>query len=728
MPGPNGKNGRQSPLRNRLRSGLCLLGALGLTLCSMGQSVPVDSFQRLLRTRLPDSTRVHVLNELAWEYRFQKADSARLLLQTALRLADSIRFRPGMGNAWNYFGVLESNQGDHRKAIGHFESALAIRRSLADSAGVSNVLNNLGNELRESGRYPEAYAQYEECQQIRYALGDTVRALRVTYNLAILCEEMGTYKEALGFIYQYLAGASQLADSAGMANAWNIIGNILIEQDNFTQAEDAYRKALHMHRSLGNERETATVLLNLANLSDAKGERLLDESILADSVRLYFDTAVHYLQEVMDIREKDGDSPGLAEAYNNMGLVLKNLGSYREASGEPRRAQLAWSEALSWLQKALAIRQAENDRFGLMELYNGFGDVYRRQDRLEEAFEMTDRYYRLAQELDSKKYQVNGLKDLARLYAKRGDYKQAYAFFRRHADLRFEVFQEDFWEQQKRMEAIYIDKDIKVAKEKADMALRRREAELKAATVLRNSFLAGGALLLILALLLLNRNRIIQRERQRSESLLLNILPKVTALELKTKGKAQARRFDAVSVLFTDFKSFTQMAEQMPPEQLVAELDGCFQGFDDIADRHGIEKIKTIGDAYLCVAGLPTPSDDHAVRMVLAALDMQDFLKTYRQQQVARGALPFYCRIGIHSGPVVAGVVGKRKFAYDVWGDTVNMAARMEQSGEVNEINISAATYALIRDRFRCEARGKVSAKNKGLTDMFFVKGPLTQG
>jgi class 3 adenylate cyclase len=666
-----------------------------------------------------------MLNELAWEYRFDKADSARLLLQSSLRLAESIGFLAGMGNARNFLGVLESGQGDHGKAIGHFESALEIRRRLQDTAGVSNILNNLGNELRELGRYPEAYSQYEECQQIRYALGDTLRALRVTYNLAILCEEMGTYKEALGFIYQFLSGATQLSDSAGVANAWNIIGNILIEQDNFPEAEDAYRKALDMHRSLGNEREVATVLLNLANLSDTKGERLLDDAVQHDSVRQYFDTAVHYLSEVMEIRERDRDLPGLAEAYNNRGLVLKNLGSYQEASGQNRRAQQTWSEAEKWLDKALAIRQAEGDRFGLMELFNGFGDIYRRQGRLEEAFAMTNRYYKLALELGSKKYQVNGLKDLARLHAKRGDYKQAYAYFRQHADLRFDVFQEDFWEQQKRMQAIYIDKDIKLAKEKADMALRQREAELKAATVLRNSFLVGGAFLLGLAILLLNRNRIIQRERQRSESLLLNILPKVTALELKSKGKAQARRFDSVSVLFTDFKSFTQMAEQMPAEQLVAELDGCFQGFDDIADRHGIEKIKTIGDAYLCVAGLPTPADDHAVRLVRAALEMQDFLDRYRKEQLARGALPFYCRIGIHSGPVVAGVVGKRKFAYDVWGDTVNMAARMEQSGEINEINVSLATYLLIQQHFRCESRGKVDAKNKGLTDMFFVKGPI---
>ncbi len=218
------------------------------------------------------------------------------------------------------------------------------------------------------------------------------------------------------------------------------------------------------------------------------------------------------------------------------------------------------------------------------------------------------------------------------------------------------------------------------------------------------------------------QNKIIEEERERSDELLLNILPADIAEELKENGKAKAQKFNDASVLLADFKNFTAISERLTPEQLVKELDYCFRGFDFIISQYpSIEKIKTIGDAYMCASGLvkrkTLPTD-----IVKAALEMQEFLEDYKRDRSKKGLQFFEARIGIHTGPVVAGVVGVNKFAYDIWGDTVNIASRLESSCEEGKVNVSASTYNEIKYKFTCDYRGKVTAKNKGQIDMYYVK------
>ena len=198
---------------------------------------------------------------------------------------------------------------------------------------------------------------------------------------------------------------------------------------------------------------------------------------------------------------------------------------------------------------------------------------------------------------------------------------------------------------------------------------------------------------------------------------MLNILPGEVAEELKEKGAATACLYDEVTVLFTDFVSFTQITERLSPHELVSEIDRCFRVFDAIIERHGLEKIKTIGDAYLAVCGLPTEEPEHALKAVRAARDIRNWVND------PANASKFSIRLGLHSGPVVAGIVGAKKFAYDIWGDTVNTAARMEQNSEAGKINLSGATFALVKDDFACTYRGKIEAKNKGAVDMYFLDG-----
>ncbi len=214
------------------------------------------------------------------------------------------------------------------------------------------------------------------------------------------------------------------------------------------------------------------------------------------------------------------------------------------------------------------------------------------------------------------------------------------------------------------------------------------------------------------------RTKEIAEEKQRSDELLLNILPQEVAEELKLNGYSKAHRYDEVSVLFTDFVNFTKISEQLGVEELLNELNINFTAFDKIMERHGLEKIKTIGDAYLAVCGLPVNDERHAQNTVNAALDILEFVQK-RKQEVPYG---LDIRIGINSGSLIAGIIGVKKFAYDIWGDTVNTAARMEQSSLPGKINISEATYNLVKNDFICTARGKLQAKGKGEMEMYFVE------
>jgi class 3 adenylate cyclase len=325
---------------------------------------------------------------------------------------------------------------------------------------------------------------------------------------------------------------------------------------------------------------------------------------------------------------------------------------------------------------------------------------------------------------------------IAEVYASINDFKKAYDYNEKYNNLRLSLLDLE------KDKALVKLKDYEEQKKQAEIDILTRDTEIqklniKRQKIIRNSVIIVGILLLALAVGLWQRYRyvrrtknelaeknvVIQHEKDKSEELLLNILPAETAEELKAKGHADARQFDMVTVLFTDFKGFTQKAEQLTAVELVNEIDHCFKAFDGIISRHGIEKIKTIGDAYMCAGGLPVPNTTNPVDTVRAALEIRDFMNALRETRIREGLPCFEIRIGLHTGPVIAGIVGFRKFAYDIWGDTVNIASRMESSGEVGMVNISGATFELIRDRFTCTYRGKIEAKNKGAVDMYFVEG-----
>jgi len=310
---------------------------------------------------------------------------------------------------------------------------------------------------------------------------------------------------------------------------------------------------------------------------------------------------------------------------------------------------------------------------------------------------------------------------LSKLYESIGNYKAAYHYYRQHIVYRDSIKYTSDVEQISNKQ----DKN-EIIQKQLEVDLLNQQKQTQKIIVIATAVALFLILLLALGLFLRNRyinrtNLTIKQERDRAENLLLNILPEDTALELKLNGKVVAKKIDSATVLFTDFKGFTQFSEHLSPETLVETIGYYFSKFDDIIEKHGLEKIKTMGDSYMCAGGLHSCKKDHAQKMVMAACEMAEFVDLTKRNE--SNTKNFEIRIGINSGPVVAGVVGNKKFAYDIWGDTVNVASHMENMSELGKINISKNTHELICNEFDCEYRGEFEVKNRGMMKLYFIKG-----
>ena len=389
---------------------------------------------------------------------------------------------------------------------------------------------------------------------------------------------------------------------------------------------------------------------------------------LANIGRVYesmqrYDSAMSYELNAMDLYKTIADTNGIATVLGYLGNLNLDKKNYPVAE--------------KYLLQAVALSYATEDLYGAMELNEQLSGLY----TLMKKYDQSLIYYKRAMSTHD-------------------------TLFKREQEAAIS---------QKELIYQYREKELAAKLEREKKETRERYT--------RNSIIAGLIVSLFISVLMYTQRNKIRKEKKRSEELLLNILPQEVAEELKVKGKAIPKSHDMVTVLFTDFKGFTSISEKVSANNLVEELNWCFSAFDLVMGKYNIEKIKTIGDAYMCASGL-YQSDTHATDMVKAAFEIIGIIAQRKAEKLAKGEIPFELRIGIHSGPVVSGVVGLKKYSYDIWGDTVNIAARMEQNSEVGRINISESTFRLIGNDFSCEHRGKLHAKNKGEIDMYFINNP----
>ena len=456
----------------------------------------------------------------------------------------------------------------------------------------------------------------------------------------------------------------------------------------------------------------------------------------------------------LSIFQKTGDSGGISDSYQNLAHIYyqqhdtaKSLDYYSRSLaislhiGDSESAahvlgNLAniytdlhkFDRAMEYAITALNITK----KIGELPEY-GFdletvGYIYQGQKKYDKAMIYFDSALSVARTTGDKERAEDIFKGVSILDSAKGDFKSAWKDYKNYIRYRDSLINQATIKKTTQVEMNY-DFNRKTDSTKAvqDKLNAVNEKESQRQKVIRNAFIGGFGLAFLASGLFFFQRRKIAKEKKRSDELLLNILPEETAEELKATGSAKAKSFETVSVMFTDFKDFTKIAEKLSPEDLVAELHTIFQAFDTIIQKHNIEKIKTIGDSYMAAGGLPAPNNTHAGDVVSAALEIQQFMLRHNNQRALENKPVFEARVGINSGPVVAGIVGIKKFAYDIWGDTVNLASRVESNGEPGKVNISGSTYELVKNNFKCIYRGKIHAKNKGEVDMYFVEEDLQE-
>lgn len=624
------------------------------------QTKQADSLKLLIRNANDDTLKVNTLIDISGSLLRVDANEALRYANDALSLAKQLDFVRGEAYALKNIGMSYYFQGNYIETLLFWEQSLSAFQTIDDKLGIANMLNNLGAVNFNEGDDEKAIQYYLESLKVSEEIGDKLRIATALVNIgAVYYNKTGTHNRALEY----------------------------------------YLKALPLSEELGDNDAIGTSAVNMGEIYLARGD---DKSAL-----IYFEKALKAYRA-----SENGNIP---YALNNIGKVYASRKDFVKAIEYQR-------EAFELAARQNAKLEMTQSLLGLASTYNLKGDFGSAVDTYLKAKD-------LAIEIGANYELKFAYEGLAVLYEKISDFRNAYKYQTLFSSIKDTLYNA---EMDKRLQALTLNFDLEKKQGEVDLLTKDRalqELDLQRQKAIRNATSVTGILLLLLAIGLFNRYRyvrktkkIIEDEKDRSEKLLLNILPYETAEELKEKGSATPKQYDMVSVLFTDFKGFTTIAEKLTPEQLVAELNQCFLQFDHIIDKHNLEKIKTIGDAYMCAGGIPVANTTNPSDVVKAGLEIKAYMDRVKSEREASGQDYWELRIGIHTGKVIAGVVGKNKFAYDIWGDAVNTASRMESSGEPGKVNISGDTFELVKDQFNCVYRGKIKAKNKGDIDMYFVE------
>ncbi|WP_296703869.1 adenylate/guanylate cyclase domain-containing protein, partial [Algoriphagus sp.] len=506
----------------------------------------------------------------------------------------------------------------------------------------------------------------------------------------------GELSQGLEYYFEGLKYAEKEYYEEGRGKLFIAIANAYSQSENSQNAATYYGRGIEILRNGNDSLGLASAIFNAGDEYLTLGK--LDSSLL-------------YTKEAQIIFQQVNYPIGEAYCFGNLGMIYAKNGNNSDAEEN--------------INKAIKLLEEYNEFYPISVYLEFMSFIYLENGDQKRALNYAERSLELANQYGLKDQISQSNLTLSKIYEQIGDTSKAFEYYKNHI-----IYRDSVNNIAAVQEMANLRTDYEVSQKQITVDLLEKESFIKDLQAKRQRFIIYGVLLLLILVALLTfvifrryryekeTKQIIEKEKNRSEELLLNILPAETAEELKEKGKVKAQRINSATVLFTDFKSFSAISEHISPEQLVKSIDYYFKEFDRISTKYNLEKIKTIGDSYMCAGGLPIENLTHAKDVVLAAREMMEFVNTKVDDNLTR----FEMRIGIHTGPIVAGIVGIKKWQYDIWGDTVNIASRMETNSVPGKINLSETTYELIKDEFDCEYRGSIDVKNRGIWKMYFLK------
>lgn len=627
----------------------------------------VDSLLKALPQIESDTGKLNIYSAIVNEYNDINIDSSMYYVRRMISHARDMGTEEAELFAYSYLGFVHYLSSQSDSAMYYYRKVLKGYTRLKDTLQMANIYQDMASVYTDANQLSQGLESYFRALSLYKAVGEE--------NLATLYSDMG---------------------------------DLYASVDERDKANEYYEKALVANKKFGDKFDRAYIMLSLV------GELIEDEK---------YEKAITYADSVVQIyRELENDffvavgENYLAECYYSKGNYNKAMKLFKAAGDYFSKTSDEQYVAYSKLSRGKTYLSAADS-----SNYKRDASLFESTTRLnyQKAVELLSFSRNFFERIDDQQTLVEIYGYLSEAYEALGQNEKALSVYKLRSALKDSL---DIQNESKKVAQVDAQKALD---------LKDKELELQKLTLAKKRnerwFLIGGIALLLIIFGITYRsyrlrgisNKLLTDEKQKSEDLLHNILPEEIASELKDRGATTAQQFEQVTVLFTDFVNFTEAGERLGSQALVEELHTCFKAFDQISEKYRIEKIKTIGDAYLAVCGMPVADKEHGEKIVQAATEIIAFMKKRREQL---GDKTFEIRIGIHSGDVVAGIVGVKKFAYDIWGDTVNTAARMEQNSEPGKINISQTTYELVQHKFTCTYRGELEAKNKGKLKMYFVE------
>jgi len=577
--------------------------------------------------------------------------------------------------------------------------ALELAQTTEDRMHEAEAYHKLGGAYYFLSDYSKALENYKQSLLIRKKLMDNEGVAKITNNIGMIYQELGSYDKALDNYMIALQFYEASQDEKKIAVILNNIGAVYGDLKNYDKALLSYMHSLEIKQKLDDKSGIASTLHNIGRAYHNLFE---------------YDKAIEYYERSVILKKELNNQYSLALTLNNIGKV------YSE--------QKDFDRALAFFQESLEIVKAIGDKFGESNTLNNIGEAYLSLNELNRAENYLQQALKIAQEIDAKYIIEASYLYLSNLYDKIGRHDKALYFHQKMFDINQLIFNEQVLDKiamlQTRYETEKKDQEIELLIKEGDI----KELVIEKQRNLRNYLIGLIFLVIIISIITYisycqkrKDNQIIAEEKAKSDKLLLNILPVRIANDLKETGKTEPELFNDITVYFSDIVGFTNMSANLSPKKLIDELNEIFTAFDEIIGKYECERIKTIGDAYLAVGGMNRKNPQSAISIVHTALTHIEYLK----ERNKASPIKWQIRVGIHTGDVIGGVVGIKKYIYDVFGDTINLAARMEQYSEPLKINISDDTYQYVKNRFSCTERDGIVVKGKGLMRMYFVEGVI---